>query len=237
MSQPKRTAITLMAGESFWSKLIVADTKFKTDGEFTAVVRIPENSSKVGSIILKDGKRIPKASIADILKVIDTEAAEALDTAKTNSKTPAEAKRWETKYLPYKYVEDDEGNRTGEIEIKATMKASGISKKTGKPWSMEPKLFDAFGRPIKGAPRNTLRIGNGSVLVIAATIQPYAPTAQIGASVKLSLEAVQIIELCEGGADASTFGFGSHEGGFASHEDTAEDQTDGEDAVGDNEDF
>jgi hypothetical protein len=240
---PKKTSITLMTGESFWSKLITADTKFKTEGEFSCVVRVAENTPLKASVKTKAGQS-KTMTLAEVIELIDAEAAEALAEAKEKAKTPAEVKKWETKYLPYKYVEDENGDRTGEIEFKATMKASGISKKTGKPWKMEPRLFDGAGALITGKTRNALRIGNGSALTMSCTIQPYAPTAQIGASVKLSLEAVQIVDLKSGGASAADYGFGAVAGGFsaASIDTSSDDEDQSEDQVsgavpGDDEDF
>jgi hypothetical protein len=240
---PKKTSITLMAGESFWSKLITPDTKFKTEGEYVGVVRIAENTPLKAEVKTKDGRKL-SLTLAEVIALIDAEAAEELAAARSKSKTPAEVKKWETKYLPYKYVEDENGDRTGEIEFKTSMKASGVSKKNGKPWKMEPRLFDGSGVPITGKVRNSLRIGNGSVLALACTIQPYSPTAQIGASVKLSLEAAQIIDLKGGGGDASSFGFGAAAGGFsaASVDTSADDEDQSEDQVigaapGDDDDF
>jgi hypothetical protein len=198
MADKANIKITLPRGELVgYPKLIVADTKFKAEGEFSVKVRVAEDAPGVSKIISQ----------------IDKAAADSLEAAREKAKTPAEKKKWETKYLPYTHVEDENGDRTGEVEFKATMKASGISKKTGKPWKMEPKLFDSKGVPIMGKVRDGLRIGNGSVGIIAATVQPYAPTTQIGASVKLSLEAVQLIKVVAGGANAAAFGFAAEEDG------------------------
>lgn len=226
----KKNKMKRVRGSLIYPKLIVADTKFKADGEYIAKVRTPENAP----------------GIEKLIEEIDQKAAESLEAAREKAKTPAERKKWETKYLPYTRVEDEEGNPTGEVEFKATMKAKGVSKKTGKPWVMTPKLFDAKGKPIVGKARQNLFIGNGSVGIVCFTIVPYAPTTQVGASVKLALEAVQLIDVRSGGGKASDYGFGE-EDGFSSDEiDTSEDEddvtddeedTDAEDASDDDEDF
>lgn len=212
--QQKKPRYTLPRGTMIYPKLITPDTKFKVEGEYSVKVRMAEDAPGVQRII----------------NLIDEGAAASLEAAKENAKTPAEKKKWETKYLPYAYVEDENGDRTGEVEFKATMKASGVSKKTGKPWKMEPRLFDGKGAAITGKKRDSLRIGNGSVGIVSFTIQPYAPTTQIGASVKLALEAVQLISVSQGGGSADDYGFEKQDDGFDSddieemEDDTAADE-------------
>jgi len=191
---PKRTTYTAPKGVLSWPKLTTPDTKFKPEGEYSVGLVLPANS--------------PEAQA--FKKKIDAAAAESLAAAKANAKNPAEAKRWETKYVPYKMLEDKEtGEPTGEIEFKFTMKASGVSKKTGKPWTRKPALFDARGTALGEG----IEVGGGSVAIIAYQLAPYSQTPQSGASVKLALEAVQILELrTYGQKNASAFGFQAQDG-------------------------
>lgn len=176
-----------------YPKLTTPDTKFKEEGEYSTKGRAPGDDPDVVKLI----------------QLIDEEAAKSLQEAQQKAKTPLERKKWETKYLPYTNVCDEEGNETGEVEFKFSMKASGVSKKTGKPWTRKPALFDAKGKPITGSPS----IGTGTVGKISFEIIPYAPTTQVGASVKLALNAAQIIELKEfGDKSAAAYGFDAEEG-------------------------
>jgi hypothetical protein len=191
---PQRPTLNSPKGAFKFPKLTTPDTKFKAEGEYS-----------VKLIVASDAP-----GVADLISKCDKEAADSLKEAKANAKNAAEAKKWETKYLPYAHVEDEEsGEPTGEVEFKFTMKASGVSKKTGKPWTRKPALFDAKGNPIKGE----VEIGGGTIGKISFQIIPYAPTTTVGASCKLALEAVQIIELRQfGDKSASAYGFGEEDG-------------------------
>lgn len=193
--QPKRNpTYTSPKGVFKFPKLTEPDTKFKAEGEYSVKLVVSLSAPGVGELLDK----------------LDDAAAESLANAKANAKNKAEEKKWETKYLPYTRLEDEEtGEETGEVELKFTMKATGVSKKTGKPWSRKPALFDAKGNPIKGE----VAVGGGTVGKISYQIIPYAPTTTVGASVKLALEAAQIIELRSfGEQSASSYGFGAEEG-------------------------
>jgi len=217
-SAPKRPTYRAPKGTFSWPKLTTPDTKFKAEGEYTVGLILSANSPEAIAFKTK----------------IDKAAAESLAAAKEKAKNPAEAKKWETKYLPYKMVEDKEtGEETGDIEFKFSMKASGVTK-AGKPWTRKPALFDAKGSPVVG-----VEVGGGSVGIIAYQMVPYAATVQSGASVKLSLEAVQILELRTfGERNASSFGFQA-EDGFAAEtmpqgeEDDTETEDNGSETGGD----
>ncbi|WP_313196186.1 hypothetical protein [Shinella zoogloeoides] len=211
---PQRPTLTSPKGAFKFPKLTVADTKFKEEGEYSVKLVVSADTPGVAQLISK----------------CDDAAAESLKEAKANAKNAAEAKKWETKYLPYAQVEDEEtGEPTGEVEFKFTMKASGVSKKTGKPWARKPALFDAKGSPIKGEPD----IGGGTIGKISFQIIPYAPTTVVGASAKLALEAVQIIELKQfGDKSASSYGFGEEEGyEYTKDEDEGDSPFSGDDAA------
>lgn len=112
------------------------------------------------------------------------------------------------------YDENDEP--TGHVELKLSMKASGVVKKgprEGKKWNRAPNLFDALGRPIK----DKVEIWGGSELICAFNFQRggyFIAGTGVG-GLKVSLEAVQIVTLRQGGErSASDYGFGKQEGGF-----------------------
>ena len=173
---PNRPTFTSPKGAFKYPKLTEADTKYKDEGEYS--VKLVVSADAPG--------------VAKLMAECDKEAAASLQEAKGKAKNAAEAKKWETKYLPYAEVEDEEtGEPTGEIEFKFTMKASGVSKKTGKPWTRRPKLFDAKGAPLITHDRTGKKlpscpdIGGGSIGKISYQFIPYAPTTTVGASVNL----------------------------------------------------
>lgn len=97
---------------------------------------------------------------------------------------------------------------TDKITFNFKMKASGVSKKTKEPWTMQPALFDAAGKPLTG----NQRIGGGSIIRVSYELNPYTrpsteQKATVLAGAQLRLAAVQIIELVEFGGNASYFGF------------------------------
>ena len=112
---------------------------------------------------------------------------------------------------------------TGNVIFKFKMKASGKDKKTGKPWSRKPTIFDAKGKPMVSLPA----IWGGTTGKVSFEVGPYFVQGQAMAGISLSLNAVQIIELRSGGGgDAASHGFGEEEG-FAYEEPTTPAQKEG----------
>jgi len=177
-------------GVFMYPKLTKPDTKFKAEGEFSVKLSVP------------------LAEARDLMKMADEAAAESLANAKENAGSPAKANKWETKYLPYEVEEDEDGNETGNVIFKFNSKASGVTK-DGKPWKRKGvSLVDAAGKPMRN-----VDVWGGTIGYIAFKLIPYAPTAQVGASVKFQLDAAQIIKLVQGGErDGASFGFAAEEG-------------------------
>lgn len=98
---------------------------------------------------------------------------------------------------------------TGNVIFKFKMKASGKDKKTGKPWSRKPAIFDAKGKPMIGVPS----IWGGTTGKVSFEVSPYFVQGQAMAGISLALNAVQIIDLRSGGGgNAESYGFGEEEG-------------------------
>ena len=190
---PKRPKFISPKGAFNYPKLTTPDTKFKPEGEYS-----------VGLILDTDSPEAQK-----LINQIDRAAAESLADNKAKAKNAAEAKKWETKSVPYADILDEEtGEPTGQTKFSFKMTASGTSKKTGKDWTRKPALFDAKGKPIT----QDLQIGGGTIGKISYELMPWG-TLQLGASVKLALEGAQIIELKTWGErDAKSYGFGEEEG-------------------------
>lgn len=218
MAQPKREKHISPKGTFSWPKLTVPDTKFKPEGEYSVKLLLDSDSVECKRLI----------------KQIDAAAAESLAEAKANAKNPAEAKKWETKSVPYAVVLDQEtGDETDQTEFNFKMTASGTSKKTGKDWKRQPALFDAKGKPLTG---KNIKIGGGTIGKVSYELMKWG-TLQLGASVKLALEGVQIIELVEWGSrDAKSYGFGEEDGfsGDDLEDDAGEDNSDFGDASDNN---
>lgn len=170
------------------------DTKFNLEGDF-----------KVDVVLTPDEAQ-------PLIDRLEAMQAEALKEAQAKKK----GKRVKQADLPIQPELDEDGEETGNFVLRTKMKASGVSKKTGKPWSRKLPLFDAQGTP------TNVRVGGGSEIIVAFEPSAY-DSSSVGVGVTLRMEAVQVITLREGGgASSSSFGFGSVEGGFvASDEDNA----------------
>jgi hypothetical protein len=149
--------------------------------------------------------------------------AEFLELPLKSRKT-LEAKGGISKDLPYQEIYDEETEEpTGKVELLFKMAAGGNRKKDGKPWSAQPDLFDAKGKPLN----RKISIWGGSVAIINFDLTPYfmPGTGKWGLSRRLN--AAQIVELVSSGGtkSASSYGFGT-EDGFDSGEYSDEDSTD-----------
>ena len=190
MSKQKLLQMVTPPGIAVYPKLNEPDTKFKAAGEYQTRLRLQLADAKVQSFV----------------ETIDEAYDAAIAQAKKDN--PAKAKSMKSADKPYKVVCDEEGNETGEIEFNFKMAASGVSKKTQKPWTRRPSLFDAKGQPL---PADT-KVGGGSTIKVSFEIMPfYAPA--VGAGLSLRLQAVQVLDLVEyGQRTASAYGFEEEDG-------------------------
>lgn len=117
---------------------------------------------------------------------------------------------------PYEVVYDDQTEEeTGDVILKAKTKASGVSRKTGKPWSRQVDLFDAKGKPIPNRLRKTIRIWGGTVARVNLDLRAYFVEGSGRYGLGRYLNAAQIIELVDSGArQASSYGFSDEGDGF-----------------------
>lgn len=174
-------------------KLTEPDTKFKDAGEYSVKVICEPDAE----------------GVQELIAMIHEGAKETLKAAIKGEKSAAKKKKWETKYLPYSDGLDEDDEENGTVEFNFKMTASGVAKKTGKPWKRTPALFDSKGKPLPG----DVSIWGGTVGSVAFQVIPYSQTIQTGASVKLALEAVQVTSLVSGGhKDAAGYGFADEDG-------------------------
>lgn len=161
------------------------DTKFQPEGVFKVDLEITaEEASKLLPVL--EGLR---------------------EKAKADFQKSAKGKKAKDADLPLFPQLDSAGEETGSFILRAKMKASGISKKTGKPWSRTVPIFDAKGKPASP------QIYGGSEIIVAFKADGWAnPKGECGAT--CYLEGVQVLKLAggSGGSSAGAFGFGSEEG-------------------------
>ncbi|MCO5735948.1 hypothetical protein [Stenotrophomonas maltophilia] len=199
----------LPRADAIYPKLNTPDTKFDSDGVF---------ETKLGFVVAEaiDGvigtKNVTLADILARAEKLRDEFAEAKreELAAGDGKQKKKAKELAVREIGEAELDDATGEETGRLIIKAKMKASGISQKTGEPWSRKPKLFDAKGKDLG---KNPPSIYGGSVLKVAVQFVPYYTPKDNEVGVSIRLEAVQVIELVSGGGrSASAYGFGAEEG-------------------------
>lgn len=126
---------------------------------------------------------------------------------------------------------DDDDNETGNVIFRFKKKASGTRKDDTKWKAFPPTLFDAGRKPI---PKSVDPWG-GSEAVVAFTVSPYFIPGTCTAGLKLALDAVQIIDLVQGGErSADDYGF-EEEDGYSAPEDDDEDEEDEDDSSSEDE--
>lgn len=148
--------------------------------------------------------------------VIDADAAEKLtkllerirnEEAARAQKENLKGKKPGMADLPVKPQEDEDGNPTGKFLVSTKMIASGVSKKTNKPWSRKLPLFNAAGAPISA------NVGGGSEVILSINPEPYYNAKDKEVGVTLRLEGVQVIKLVSyGQKTAEGLGFAAVEG-------------------------
>lgn len=214
---------TSMKGTFKWPRLNEPDTKFKPEGEYSVKLIVPQADAKP----LLD-KLAPLH--ADAVKEGKAEF-KAMDKA-TLAKMKAKGKDFNVNPF-YSDEVDEDGEKTGNVEFFFKMTASGTSKKTGKEWSRKPAMFDARGKKIVVNP------WGGTVGKVSFEARPYFIKGTLSAGLKLALEAVQIIDLVEGGQrSASAYGFEEeegYEGSDAPAADTSDDDDNSTQDAGDGE--
>lgn len=120
---------------------------------------------------------------------------------------------------PWKEGTDSDGNADGTVLVNFKMKASGVSKKTGKPWKRKPDIFDAKGHEVT----KVLNIGGGSRIKVIFEVNPFW-TPLIGAGISLRLAAVQVLTLKTfQKKTAKDYGLEAEEDGYEFDADSVED--------------
>jgi hypothetical protein len=153
-------------GKLKWAHIFVADTKFKTEGQFHTKLEVPIEEA--------------------------TELRESVDRVYDNWKKEIFASKGQKNYrefLPYQVVSNDEGIET-DIAFHFKMRASGVNKKTGNTYTQRPFVIGPNKEPITSVANH---FGNGSVAKIAYEFFPYEFGASIG--VQLRLRGIQVLSV------------------------------------------
>ena len=185
-----KITFTTPRGTAIYPRLKTPDTKFDENGQYKSDLKMPMD---VAAPLIEKLKKIYRDH-----------------TGKAHPKSPERDNR-----NAFFYIEtDDEGEETGNVVFKLRVK-NKITKK-GDLWDRRPAQFDARGRPLAN-PKN---IGGGSELKVSFEVYCWqTPTG--GKGMSLQPEAVQIINLLEfnGQRDASAYGFGEEDDGYAADDD------------------
>lgn len=228
--RPPRPKLTSPRGTFVFPKLTEPDTKFKAEGEYSVKLRLAAGDD---------------ATQAFLAKLEPLHAAAVVKGEAEFAKLPVASRKKLGKATVnpfYSEVFDKETEEpTGEIEVKFTMKASGVVKdgpRKGKPWTQAPDIFDAKGHAMTKPPA----IWGGTVGKVSFEVGDYFIPGTGVCGLTLGLRGVQVIDLVSAGGarSAKEHGFGEEDGGYEYEEaaggggDTG---THAEGASDDNEDF
>lgn len=180
-----------------WATLNTPDTKFDKDGKFSVALAFDADDEQLQLIEAK-ATELAEAKLAEVKEELESKGKKAV------------ANKLQLVSL-IKVEEDEEtGEETGRKIIKASMKHSGVSQKTGKPWKRYPDYFSASGKQLKNPPQ----IGSGSEMKMNIELVPYYAANDKTVGCTFRLNGVQIIKLVTFGArDASAYGFGAEADG------------------------
>lgn len=196
-NKPKFVEFTTNVGTAVFPHLTKPDTKFKAEGEYHTKLALDA------------------ADAEPLIEVMEPLLDEFVEKTKADAK-PADRKKLEKYTVADLYEEelDDEGNETGRLIFKFKKPASWTDKETKEVKPIRrPSLFDTMNQNVTA---EVTDIWGGSKIAIAGHIRPYCMPATKMMGLSLRVDAVQIIELRQGGdKSAEQYGFGKQEGGFA----------------------
>jgi len=189
MSNKREHFITPKA-EVVWAFLDKPSDKFNPDGVYIVTLAF-------------DGKDKAFREITQTLKERRDEEFE-----KWGRDNPKLKKSAKPAPVAVKELGEDE-EPTGRMLLSFKMTAKGVSRRTGKEFTMSPDVFDAKGVKLETTPA----IGGGSVVKVAyETLGTYVASSKLF-YLSLRLQAVQLLELVESGSrSAEYYGFEEEEG-------------------------
>lgn len=221
MSKQKREQAVSPLGTVKYSHLTKPNTKFKAQGEYSVDLVLDPSDAKV------------KAFLDDLHFRADSYFKTFVSEAKDGKQK--KARESYKLHVPFVNETDDEGDETGLVILKVKNSAE-VTKKNGETFKKTINHFDAKRKQLTG-----VKVGRGTQLKAAFTLNPFGVDGLKTAGLGLWLEAVQIIKLVEyGGNDAQSLGFGEEEG-YEGTEESEQSEVSAESgepvAAGQNEDF
>ena len=190
MSKQDKNILLTPVGIADYPYLTKPDTKFKPEGEYKLTLKL-DNGAEAEKLF---------SAVSRIAEIALEQATAAAKKAGKRPPKPAELPIFET----------DTG-----YTLKAKMKAAGVVKATGQPFTQAPRLFDADNRPWD---KNVIITSGSKVRLCLEVVAYNSPT--LGCGVTLRLKDAQIIELGAGFGGDSPFGavpsapsFGDDSGG------------------------
>lgn len=176
-------------GTAVYPRLAEPDRKFNPMGTYQCALRMDGSDPKVQQWM-------------DEFRSFEEEAYKAMcqETGKPKLKRA---------YSPLRPVEDEDGNPTGDWQIRAKMTAH-VETSTGKSWDQRPLLFDSKLKPVNAKKVN---LGGGSTIRMSIDARPFF-TAAVGAGISVRLRSVQVFDLVEyvPGGDPKDHGFEEEDG-------------------------
>jgi len=197
-------------GTLIYPWLTKPDTKFNPQGEYRTTLAVPTESCE------EFCKKLDK--------ILDDFFNEQVEVAKPQDKKKIK------KAEPYTQQYNDAGEETGNMLFKTKLKAE-VTMKSGETYTQKPKLFDAKGQPLP----SSINPYGGTQAKLSVQVVPYCMPATKECGLSLRLQAVQVIQLVQGGggSNSTDYGFGEEDGYVAPEKDTFSDES----VDGDSEDF
>lgn len=219
MLYEKRTdypALITPKGVAVWPSLNTPDFKFKKDyGEYHAKIRVAPDAPGLKEFIAAAEKLRDEAYAAKEAELKrEKKGAILRDLNKQENVVQVE-------------IDNETGEETGFLLIRASMNAGGLRRKDNKPWSQKPDIFNAKGQKLKHPPE----IGGGSEMKLSVRLRDYFMPKEKTVGVSFDLEAVQLITLKSFGSSRSAddYGFGAEDGDDIEDTTPPFDATSGED--------
>lgn len=204
----KRIRLVTPAGIARFPYLTQPDTKFNSDGEYKVNLLLDPSEPDVQELLEKLDELTAEA--------VEKAKEELIEKAKTKKAGEKAAAAVET-HEPYRNAEDEDGEETGQIELRFKSKAQFKDRKTDKIVQRVIRLFGPDGKPLEEG----TAVYGGAVIKVNFSPVPFYAAATKTAGITLQINAVQVIEFASG-ADASFYGFDAVEGADDDDEDTGD---------------
>ena len=179
---------TTPIGTALYPRINSADFKFKTEGIYSADIRIP----------FEEAKELLRA-----LGEVEKEHTGSTSSSKFPDKTDMKS-LW--------YFERDEEGTIDKNNVVLRLRAKNVIKNNGDLWDRRPAVFDSNLNRVDMSSTDAPKIGGGSKLRVSFEAECY--TGKKGNGMRLVPKAVQLVSLVEysSGEDPQDFGFSEEEG-------------------------